>query len=72
MATHFASTLCFFGIIYVSVSSKAMQSNIQNLCISPLMLENIVPLSGNTSAGGNMVLLGVDPGCQSVPLHRIN
>ena len=36
------------------------------------MLENIVPLSGNTSAGANMVLQGVDPGFHSVPLHRIN
>jgi hypothetical protein len=34
------------------------------------MLENIVPLSGNTSAGANMVLLGVDSGFHSVPLHR--
>ena len=36
------------------------------------MLENSLPLSGNTSAGANMVLLGVDPGFHSVPLHRIN
>jgi hypothetical protein len=36
------------------------------------MLENSVPLSGNTSPGANMVLLGVDPGFHSVPLHRIN
>ena len=49
-----------------------MQSNIQNLCISPLMLENIVPLLGKASAGGNMVLQGVDPGFHCVPLHRIN
>ena len=26
-----------FGIIYVSLSSKARQSNAQNHCISPLM-----------------------------------
>jgi hypothetical protein len=36
------------------------------------MVENIVPLSGNTSAGENMVLLGVDRCFHSVPLHRIN
>ena len=36
------------------------------------MLENSVPLSGNTSAGANMVLQGVDTGFHSVPLHRIN
>ena len=36
------------------------------------MVEQIVPLSENTSAGTNMVLLGVDPGYHSVPLHRIN
>ena len=36
------------------------------------MVEHIVPLSENTSAGANMVLLGVDPGYHSVPLHRIN
>jgi hypothetical protein len=36
------------------------------------MLENSVPLSGNTSAGANMVLQGVDPGFHSVPFHRIN
>ena len=70
--THLASHLCFFGIIYVSLSSKAIQSNTQNLCISsPFMLEYIGPLSGNTSAGVNMVLQGVDPGFRSLP-HRIN
>jgi hypothetical protein len=36
------------------------------------MLENIVPLPENTSAGANMVLQGVDPCFHSVPLHRIN
>ena len=35
------------------------------------MLEYIGPLSGNTSAGVNMVLQGVDPGFRSLP-HRIN
>jgi hypothetical protein len=40
--------------------------------MSPLILENSVPLSGKTSAGANMVLQGVDPGFHSVPLHRIN
>jgi hypothetical protein len=60
------------GIIYVSLSIKAIQSNTQNLCISsPFMLEYIVPLSGNTSAGVNMVLQGVDPGFRNLP-HRIN
>jgi hypothetical protein len=27
---------------------------------------------GNTSAGANILLQGVDPGFHSVPLHRIN
>ena len=36
------------------------------------MVGHIAPLSGNTSAGTNMVLRGVDPGYHSVPLHRIN
>ena len=36
------------------------------------MLENIAPLSGNTSTGATMVLQVVDPGFHSVPLHRIN
>ena len=36
------------------------------------MLENIVPLSGNTSAGAHILLQEVDPGFHSVPLHRIN
>jgi hypothetical protein len=36
------------------------------------MVEHIVLLSGNTSAGANMVLQGVDPGFHSVPLHCIN
>jgi hypothetical protein len=67
-----ASQLCFFGIIYVSLKSKAIQSNTENLCISPLMVEHIAPLSGTTSAGANMALLGVDPGFHSVPLHRLN
>jgi hypothetical protein len=30
------SKISFFGIIYVSLSSKAIKSNTQNLCISPL------------------------------------
>jgi hypothetical protein len=36
------------------------------------MVEHSVPLSGNTSASANMVLLGVYPGCHCVPLHLIN
>jgi hypothetical protein len=36
------------------------------------MVEHSVPLSGNTSAGVKMVLLGLYPGLHSVPLHRIN
>jgi hypothetical protein len=36
------------------------------------MLENSLPLSGNTSAGGNVLLQGVDPGFHNVPLHHIN
>ena len=59
------------GIMYVSLSGKAIQSNIQNFCISHLMLENILPLSGNTSAGANVLLQGVDPGFHSVPLYHI-
>jgi hypothetical protein len=36
------------------------------------MLENNLPLSGNTSAGANVLLQGVDPCLHSVPLHHIN
>jgi hypothetical protein len=36
------------------------------------MLENSLPLSGNTSAGANVLLQGVDPCFHSVPLHHIN
>ena len=36
------------------------------------MLENIFPLSVNTSAGANVLLQGVHPGFHSVPLHHIN
>ena len=32
-----------FGIIYVSLSNKASQSNVQHHCISPLMLETYFP-----------------------------
>ena len=35
------------------------------------MLENSLPLSGNTSAGANVLLQGVDPDFHSVPLHHI-
>ena len=35
------------------------------------MLENSLPLSGNTSAGGNVLLQGLDPGFHNVPLHHI-
>jgi hypothetical protein len=61
-----------FGIIPVSLSRKTIQSNTQNLCLSPLMLVNSLPLSGNTLAGANVLLRGVDPGFHSVPLHHIN
>ena len=37
-----------------------------------LMLESILPFSGKTSAGANVLLQGVDPGFHSVPLHHIN
>jgi hypothetical protein len=47
-------------------------NNTQNLCLSPLMLEHSLPLSGNTSAGAHVLLQGVDPGFRSVPLHHIN
>ena len=36
------------------------------------MLENSLPLLGNTSAGANVLLHGVDPGFHSFPLHHIN
>ena len=36
------------------------------------MLQNSLPLSGNTSAGAKMLLQGVDPGFHNVPLHHIN
>ena len=36
------------------------------------MLDNSLPLSGNTSAGANVLLQGVDPGFHNVPLHHIN
>jgi hypothetical protein len=72
MVTHLASKICFSGIIHLSLSSKTIQSNTQNLCLSHLMLENSLPLSGNTSAGAHMLLQGVDPGIHSVPLHHIN
>jgi hypothetical protein len=35
----------------LSLWSNTIQSNTQNLCLSPLMLENSLPLSGNTSDG---------------------
>jgi hypothetical protein len=36
------------------------------------MLENSLPLSGNSSARANILLQGVVPGLHSVPLHHIN
>ena len=36
------------------------------------MLENSIHLSGNTSAGANVLLQGVDPGFHNVSLHHIN
>ena len=36
------------------------------------MLENSLPLSGNTLAGANVLLQGVNPCLHSVPLHHIN
>ena len=56
-----------FGIMYVSLSGKARQSNTQSHCISPLMLENIFHLSGNTSAATNLLLEEAHPGFHSVP-----
>jgi len=56
-----------FGIIYVSVSSKARQSNAQSHCISPLMLGNMFHLSGNTSAAANVLLEEAHTGFHSVP-----
>ena len=56
-----------FGIIYVSLSSKGRQSNTQNHCILPLMLEHIFHLSGNTSATANVLLEEAHPYFHSVP-----
>ena len=36
------------------------------------MLENSLPLSGNTSDGANVLLQWVHPGFHNVPLHHIN
>jgi hypothetical protein len=36
------------------------------------MLENSLPLSGNTLAGANVLLQEVNPCLHSVPLHHIN
>ena len=36
------------------------------------MLENSLPLSGNASAGANVLLQRVNPCVHSVPLHHIN
>jgi hypothetical protein len=36
------------------------------------MLENSLPLSGNTSDGAHVFIQGVDPGFHSVPLYHIN
>jgi hypothetical protein len=36
------------------------------------MLENSLPLSGNTSDCANVLLQGVHPGFHNVPLHHIN
>ena len=36
------------------------------------MLENSLPLSGNTSDGANVLLQGIHPGFHNVPLHHIN
>ena len=70
--THLTSTICFFGIIPVSLSNKTVQSNSQNLFLLPLMLENSLSFSGDTSGGANVLLQVVDPGFHSVPLHHIN
>ena len=56
-----------FGIIYVSLSSKARKSYTQNHCFSSLMLENIFHLSGNTLAAANVLLEEAHPGFYSVP-----
>ena len=56
-----------FGIIYVSLSSKARTSNTQNHCIAPLMLENIFHLSGNTLTAANVLLEEAHPGFYCVP-----
>jgi hypothetical protein len=64
--------MCSSGFIHLSLSSKTIKSNTQNLCLSPLMLESSLPLSGNTAAGPHVLLQGVDPGFHSVALHRIN
>jgi hypothetical protein len=42
-------------------------TNTQNHCISPLMLEHIFHLSGNTSAAANVLLEEAHPDFHSVP-----
>jgi hypothetical protein len=54
----------------IKVTKVTSQASIQRL--SPLMLENRLPLSWNTSARANVLLQGVVPGLHSVPLHHIN
>ena len=76
MLTDRRDTLCvtnlLFVIIQVSLSSKTIQSNTELICLSPLMLENSLPLLGNTLAGANVLSQGVSTGFHSVPLHHIN
>ena len=69
--THLAWNICFSAIIHVSLRSKTIKSNTQNLWLLSLMLENSIPLSRNTSHGVNVLLHGIDPGFHSVPLHHI-
>ena len=69
--TSLAWKICFSGIIHVSLQSKKIKSNTQNLWLTPLMLENSIPISRNTSHGVNVLLQGVDPFFHSVPLHHI-
>jgi hypothetical protein len=57
-------------ILYMKVTKVTSQASIQHR--KPLMLENSLPLSGNTLAGANVLLQEVNPCLHSVPLHHIN
>jgi hypothetical protein len=49
--THLASKISFFCIIYVFLSSKAIKSNTQNHCISPLTVCSLNNYKSDTLLG---------------------